>query len=139
MAPSALDDKSKRPDDGMVADVLGKSKELWDAILAHLTQLYPGVQNEWNFAGAKYGWSLRPKLKKRTILYLIPGQGSFTVSFALGAKAVAAAESSSLPGPVLETIRTARQYPEGRGVRLEVSRHAEVEAIKRLIELKMAT
>ena len=33
MALSVLDDKSKMPDDGMLAEVLGKSKGLWDAIL----------------------------------------------------------------------------------------------------------
>ena len=61
MAWSVLDDKSRMPDDERLADVLGKSKGLWDAILAHLAEQYPGVQSEWGFPGAKYGWSLRPK------------------------------------------------------------------------------
>jgi len=138
MALSALDDKSKEPDDDVLAEVLGKSKELWDAILAYLAEEYPGVQNEWGFAGAKYGWSLRPKFKKRTILYLVPGRGSFTASFALGEKAVAAAEESTLPASILEAIRNARQYAEGRGVWIEVQRRAEVESIKKLIEIKMS-
>jgi hypothetical protein len=138
MAWSALDDKSKKPDDGMVADVLGESKGLWDAILAHLAREYPRVQNEWGFTGAKWGWSLRPKDKKRTILYLTPGQGSFLVSFALGEKAVAAAENSELPPHVLDEIHNAKPYVEGRGVRVEVRRQADVETIKKLIALKMA-
>jgi hypothetical protein len=137
MALSVLNDKSRMPDDGMLAEVLGKSKELWDAILAHLTKEYPGVQSEWVSAGAKYGWSLRPKYKKRTILYLIPGQDRFTVSFALGGKAVAAAEESTLPAPILDAIRNARQYAEGRGVWVEVQRRADLEAVKKLIEIKM--
>jgi hypothetical protein len=137
MALSVLNDKSRVPDDGMLAEVLGKSKELWDAILAHLAQEYPGVQNEWGCTGAKYGWSLRPKYKKRTILYLIPAQDGFTVSFALGERAVAAAEESSLPKSILDAIRGARQYAEGRGVRIEVKRRADVETVKTLIEIKM--
>jgi hypothetical protein len=137
MAPSALDDKSKMPDDGMVAEVLGKSKELWDAILAHLAGEYPGVQNEWGFMGAKSGWSLRPKHKKRTILYLIPGEDCFTASLALGERAVAAAEESSLPEPILDAIHSAKQYAEGRGVRVEVRRPADVETVKKLVKAKM--
>jgi hypothetical protein len=137
MAWSVLDDKSREPDDEMLADVLGKSKGLWDAILAHLAKEYPGVQNEWGFPGAKYGWSLRPKLKKRTILYLTPGKGCFMASFALGEKAVAAAEESTLPEEVLAAIRSARQYPEGRGVRIEVKRRTDVETVKKLVEIKM--
>ena len=137
MGLSVLDDKSRMPDDGMLAEVLGQSKQLWDSILSHLAEQYPGVQSEWGFAGAKYGWSLRPKYKKRTILYLIPGQDGFTVSFALGEKAVAAAEESTLPAPILDAIRGARQYAEGRGVWVEVKRRTDVEAIKTLIEIKM--
>jgi hypothetical protein len=109
MALSVLDDKSRVPDDGMLAEVLGKSKGLWDAILAHLAEEYPGVRNEWGSTGAKYGWSLRPKHKKRTILYLTPGKGCFMASFALGERAVAAAEESTLPELVLDAIRSARQ------------------------------
>jgi hypothetical protein len=137
MAWSVLDDKSRVPDDGMLADVLGKSKGFWDAILAHLAEEYPGVQNEWGFPGAKYGWSLRPKHKKRTILYLTPGKGCFLVSFALGERAVAAAEESTLPESVLDAIRSARQYAEGRGVRIEVKCRTDVETVKKLVEIKM--
>ena len=137
MALSALDDKSKKPDDGMLAEVLGKSKGLWDAILTHLAEQFPGVQNEWGFAGVKYGWSLRPKHKKRTILYLTPQRGLFLVSFALSEKAVAAAEESALPEDVLDAIRSARQYAEGRGVRIEVRQCRDVDTIKTLIEIKM--
>jgi hypothetical protein len=106
MAWSVLDDKSRVPDDGMLAEVLGKSKGLWDAILAHLTKEYPGVQSEWGFPGAKYGWSLRPKYKKRTILYLTPGQGSFLASFALGSTPRAGASGSrSNAGPMSRPSR----------------------------------
>jgi len=137
MALSALDDKSQRPDDGMLAEVLGQSKALWDALLTYLAEQYPGVQNEWGFPGAKYGWSLRPKHKKRTILYLTPQRGSFLVSFALGERAVASAEESALPQPIIDAIRSARQYAEGRGVRIEVRQRGDVDAIKKMIEIKM--
>ena len=138
MALSALDDKSRGPDDAALLGVLGKSKKLWDAILAHLQEHYPGTRCEWEFTSPKYGWILRPKLKKRTILYMIPGKGSFGVSFVLGGKAVAAAEQSALSEDVLEAIRSARQYAEGRGVRLEVKRKTDVENVRKLAEIKMA-
>ncbi len=137
MALSSLNDKSKEPDDDMLADVLGRSKELWDAVRAYLAQEYPGVQSEWGFAGPKYGWGLRPKHKKRTILYLIPQKDSFLVGFVLGERAVAAAEKSTLPAHILEAIRSARRYAEGRGLRFEVRRPGEIHIIRELIEIKM--
>ena len=138
MAMSVLDDKSREPDDAALLSVLGKSKGLWDAILENLQEEYPGTRCAWEFTSPKYGWILRPKLKKRTILYMIPGKGSFGVSFVLGGKAVAAAEQSMLSDDVLEAIRGARQYAEGRGVRLEVKRKTGVENVKKLVEIKMA-
>ena len=138
MAMSMLDDKSREPDDAALLSVLGKSKGLWDAILEHLQEEYPGTRCAWEFMSPKYGWILRPKPKKRMILYMIPGKGSFGVSFVLGGKAVAAAEQSMLSDDVLEAIRGARQYAEGRGVRLEVKRKTGVENVKKLVEIKMA-
>lgn len=138
MALSVLDDRSRDPDDAALLGVLGKTKGLWDAILAHLQEHYRGTRCEWEFTSPKYGWILCPKLKKRTILYMIPGEGSFGVSFVLGGKAVAAAEQSTLPEDVLEAIRSARQYAEGRGVRLEVKRKTDAENVRKLVEIKMA-
>ena len=138
MASSVLDDKSRVPDGDLLTETLGKSMGLWTVIHAHLAERYPGVENQWQFTSPKYGWILRTRHKKRTILYMTPGKGCFTVSFCLGGKAVAAAELSTLPATLLDEIRNARQYAEGRGVRIEVKRRADVENVKKLVEIKMA-
>ena len=71
-------------------------------------------------------------------MYLIPWKKFFLVAFVLGEKAVAAAEKSALPKAVLDMIRSARKYAEGRGIRIEVKRPQDVEHIKKLCEIKMA-
>lgn len=138
MASSVLDDKSKMPEDEALAQVLGKSMGLWQAIHADLAASYPSLESEWQFTSPKYGWIFRARHKKRTILYMIPGKGSLTISFCLGGKAVAAAEQSTLPAEILEEIRNARPYAEGRGVRVEVKRQADVENVRKLVEIKMS-
>jgi len=45
---------------------------------------------------------------------------------------------STLDESVLGAIRTAGLCAEGRGVRVEVKRKADVENIKKLVEIKMA-
>lgn len=45
---------------------------------------------------------------------------------------------SVLPENILDEIRNARQYAEGRGVRVEVKRRADVDTVRRLVEIKMA-
>ena len=97
MALSALDDRSKRPTDDDLTAVLGRTKQLWDRLADDVAQTYPPVNQEWGFAGAKYGWSLRLKRKKRNILYLIPQRRHFLCAFVFGGKATEAAREADLP------------------------------------------
>ena len=73
----------------------------------------------------------------RNLLYLKPLQKRFMAGFALGEKAVQAAEQSNLPDSVVEMIRRAPEYPEGRAVRVEVKTAADVKIAKRLLAIKM--
>ena len=138
MALSILDDKSKKPDDNTLAEVLGRTKRLWDDLINHIVQEYEPVTQEWSFGGEKYGWSIRLKRKKRTILYLIPYRRYFLCAFVFGGKATEAARQSDLPSDVLKTINEAPVYGEGRGFRLEVKKKLDVEAMKKLAAIKMA-
>jgi len=72
------------------------------------------------------------------IVYLVPCKGHFRVTFIFGDKAVAAAEQSTLPESILEMLRSARRYAEGRAIRFEVRKQEDVENVKKLIEIKMA-
>ncbi len=138
MALSAFDDATHEPSDDDLAAMLGRSHASWAALTEHLESTYTPLTVDWNWAGAKWGWSLRLKRKKRTILYLTPCRRHFLVGFALGEKAVRAAHESDLPPSVLETIDAAPRYAEGRGVRLEVRFKKDVRAIEALAAIKMA-
>ena len=138
MALSIFDDKSVVPDDSHLQEVLGEMFQLWMDIKEYILEKYSPVLEEWEFPGKKYGWSFRMKHKKRAILYLTPCQGYFRVAFVFGDKAVAAAEKSTLPKSILEELRSARKYVEGRGIRIEVKRKRDIGNIKKLIEIKIA-
>jgi len=138
MALSALDDKSRKPNKAMLAETLGRSGALWEKLVDHLKSEYQPLSEEWNFAGAKWGWSYRAKRKKRTILYLTPCKKHFLVGFALGEKAVKAAHEGDLPKDMLAAIDGAPKYAEGRGVRFEVRTRKDLESIKKLAAIKMA-
>jgi hypothetical protein len=111
---------------------------LWDELLAWLSTEKGVPDREWKSTSAKYGWALLPKLKKRTIFYMGPCNGCFRVSFALGDRAVAAAQSSNLPKSVLKIIADAPKYAEGTGVRLIVRARRDLQAVRTLAEIKLA-
>lgn len=138
MALSALDDKSKRPDDKQLKATLGRSAGIWADLKKSLSIDHGPLAEEWRFSGQKYGWSLQLKRKKRTVLHLVPCRKHFLAAFALGEKAVAATGEANLPEKVRKAIREAPRYAEGRGVRLQVRSKKDAAAIRTLACIKMA-
>lgn len=129
--------KTKAPTETEVATALGSTAALWKQLVGWMAEHGAG-ESEWNSSGAKYGWALRLKVKKRNIVYLGPCDGCFRVAFALGDKAVAAARKSDLPKNTLKIIDEAPRYAEGTGVRLIVKAEKDLGAIKKLALIKMA-
>ena len=138
MALSAFDDKSCEPTDAEIQSTLGRSGAHWNSLVAHVGTEFAPLDRTWGFAGAKWGWSLRLKRKKRTVLYMTPCYKHFLVGFALGEKAVAAAHAVPLSEAILAIIDDAPRYAEGRGVRIEVRTRKDLEAVKGLAAVKMA-
>ena len=58
--------------------------------------------------------------------------------FIFGEKAVAAAEKSALPEFIIDMIRSAKKYMEGRVIRIEVRQQADIKNIEKLVEIKLA-
>jgi hypothetical protein len=138
MALSAFDDKSKKPTASSLKRTLSRTSTHWDDLIAHIASEYPPLDETWSFSGANWGWSLRLKQKKRTVLYMTPCSGYFLVGFVLGEKAVKAAHGSRLPDSVLTIIDGAKKYAEGRAVRIEIRNKKDLENARKLSAIKMA-
>jgi hypothetical protein len=78
------------------------------------------------------------KQGKRTIVYLSPCHGSIRVAFILGAKAVEAARASKLSKALMKLIDEAPRYPEGTGVRMEITTRRHLPAVLKLAAVKLA-
>lgn len=135
---SAFGDKATPPDARGLRRTLGKSAAAWEELVRVVEERYAPATEQWNFAGAKYGWSVRLKQRERVVLYLIPQQGRFLVGIVLGGKAVAAVREAGLPADVLDLIASAPRYAEGTGVRLPVTNRSALPPILTLVALKMA-
>ena len=137
MLPNAFIGKSERPTEEELAAELGRSKPLWDRLLAELAEEFGLVAQEWSSYSRKAGWSLRLKREKRNILYLSPCHGSFRVAFVLGDKAIEAARQGKLPRRVVKWIEEGQRYPEGTGIRFDVKAPADIAAVRNLTALKL--
>jgi hypothetical protein len=135
--PNAFIGKTTLPTPEEVAAALGPATDEWKQLVDWLAT--QGVaEQEWKSSSPKYGWSLRLKLKKRTIVYLGPCDRCFRVAFVLGDRAVAAARQSGLPKPVLKLLDEAPRYAEGTGLRLMVKGPKDLAAIRKLALVKLA-
>ena len=137
MPSKAKEELPARPTESVLATQLGSTKLLWEELLTQLAEHGVDVQ-EWKCCSRKAGWSLRLKRKDRAIVYLLPGQGCFTASFALGDRAVQAARKSGLPDHVLNLIAGARRYVEDTAVRVEVRSRQDQEVVAALAKIKLA-
>ncbi|HVU45215.1 MAG TPA: DUF3788 family protein [Terracidiphilus sp.] len=134
--PNAFIGKKTQPTSKEVNVKLGPSAPTWNELIAWLKSR--GIEcKEWKSISPKYGWSLRPTLKARTILHLGPCEGCFRASLILGDRAVAAARASDLPLNLRNEIAEARRYAEGTGVRLVIRESKDLESVRKLVEIKL--
>ena len=138
MDTSIFPDKNYKPDSQMLGEALGDLMVVWEQLSSYVKQVYPAAIEEWNFPGAKYGWSFRLKDKKRAILYLLPRDKYFMAAFVYGEKAAAAALGSDISPEIKHIISSAKVYAEGRGFLIEVRNDKIIDDIKKLIDIKIS-
>jgi hypothetical protein len=137
MLENAFIGKTTSPTATDVGGALGPAKGSWDRLLADLAAELGADVHEWKSYSPKAGWSLRVLRKKRTIVWLSPGNGCFEVVFILGGRAMEAARAAKLPKSVLQALETAPKYAEGTGVRLTVSSPRNLAVLKQLAAIKV--
>ena len=130
--------KKEEPTATELESALGPTFKLWKDLIDWLTNEAGVNTQEWSSISPKYGWALRMKLKKRTIVYLGPCAGCFRTSFVLGDRAVAAARASGLKQSIIREIEGSRRYAEGTGVRLIIRAPRDLVAVHKLAQIKLA-
>lgn len=138
MDTSIFPDKSQTPSLNDLKKALGSSYKNWIAIRDYVFEKYPAAFEEWNYPGAKYGWSFRIKDKKRAIVYLLPRDGYFKLAMIFGAKASDAIFNSNISDAIIQELKAARVYAEGRGIRLDITEESNLSDIKQMIDFKLA-
>lgn len=137
MALSIFEDKSVTPDEKMLSETMRKSYKWWKEIKAFVIQQYPKAVEEWKHSGKNYGWGFRLKDSKRVIIYLTPADGFFLFSMVFGEKATQEVLNSNISEDIKKTIREAKVYAEGRGIRLVIKSSKTICDIKKLILIKL--
>ena len=130
-------DKSCKPNEEILSKVLGRSYKYWKQIQSVLNDQYGELTPEWKFYGGKSGWTLKMMLKKRNLFFFAPCDKYFRIAFVFGDKAVKAIEESDVSPTLIEEVVGAKQYPEGRGLRIELRKPKQIEDVVKLTAIKV--
>jgi len=138
MATSYFDDKTIEPQDKDLEVALGSTYPLYREIFKRLVNTYDDIRPEWKHYGKKAGWLLKLFKGKRNILFIIPHEKHFAISFTFGDKAVEKVMESDLPDELKTELQNAKKYMEGRGLGIFITENTEnVEDVMKLIEIKL--
>jgi hypothetical protein len=130
-------DKSVTPTNEMLSGALGQSYKYWKEIGNTLENQYGPLIEEWKYYSASSGWTLKLLLKKRNLFFFTPYEKYFRLAFIFGDKAVSAVEKSDLPVKMVQELKSAKRYVEGRGLRIEVKKKTNIKNVITLVAIKI--
>ena len=126
-----------QPDESILKNTLGESYAYIDKICEFVAESYKDLSTEWKFYGKSNGWLMKVFSGKKNLLFIIPSNGSFTTSFTFGQKAVQSILESDIQEQIEKDLKEARQYSEGKSIRVKVSSAEEFELVLELIKYKI--
>jgi len=131
-------DKSKIPDEAAVASALGPAKALWAETHAYIQAHYDHTL-EARYFTKQSGWSFRYRKGKKTLCYLFPEAGAFTVLIVLGGAEAERAEGMKdrLSDAVRHAVETTEQLHDGRWIWFRVTEAGDVRSLQALLAAKV--
>ena len=118
-------------------EAFGNSFPLWEGFRLFLEDEYGSLVEEWKYYNIKSGWILKVVRDNRTIFYLTPMENQFRLAFSFGDKAVNAVEESNLPAILIERLKNARKYVDGRALQWTVKKLEDLRVAKKLVDIKI--
>lgn len=137
MSASIFDDKSIKPDTKKFNEELGESRLLFENICGFIKSNYGHLETEWKHYGKKSGWILKMLNKNKNLMFVIPAQKYFKVSFTFGEKAYQEIINGNYPDFLKKEMISANKYAEGRTIRLEIKNSEDSQVVMNLIKLKL--
>jgi hypothetical protein len=131
-----LSDKNIKPTDDFIFSVIGNGKILWQSIMKHAVENYPGSAGEWNYYNDGKSWLFKLVRKKKTVFWISLIEDTFQVTFYFGDKAEPLIEQSELPEKIKEEFKSAKRYGAIRGITVLMKESADVKNVEKLIAIK---
>jgi hypothetical protein len=137
MAYERLLNKTLVPGEDDILRALGSACWLWQEICAYIGAHYSCLPKTVFFTKT-CGWSLRYQKGKRTLCYLFPEHGAFSMLIILGREEVGRAEvmKEQMNDAVRRVLETTEQLHDGRWLWLRATQPSDVRSFEVLLAAK---
>jgi len=136
MSIGAFTEKNHEPTNAEIANGLGATLQLWQALVQHIRATYHGREDLRFCYGKQYGWALRFRVKASLLTALYPARNSFTVQVILNGAALEQAQALKPGTAVRQAMARAKPYPEGKWLFVPVQSEHDLGDVQRLLALK---
>lgn len=129
-------DKDRKPNDGLILSIIGDNVKWWKEIVAYLNENYKGSSGDWNFYNDGKQWVFKMTHKKKTIFWANLLKESYRITFYFGDKAEPVIDGSDIPQSLKDSFKNGKRYGKIRAITLPLKSAEDVEAGKKLIQIK---
>lgn len=137
MSKSIFDDKSSKPTELELQQVLGKQNKEWQGFINYIQENYGNIIQEWKFYSKSAGWCLRVSENKgRNIVFLLPNKDYFIVTINFGTKIVNDILKSRVTDINKQKVMDAKVYMEGISILIEVRNNKDLDDIKMILSIR---
>lgn len=137
MSKLVLTEKDSIPTEKTLKKTLGDTFKFYLSIRNTIQKQLSPIIFEWKYYGKKNGWLLKHLYKKRNLFFLLVFDGYFKLSFTFGDSAVEKINKSDLNKNIIEQLKTAKKYSEGRTIQIIVDSESQVELVITLLRFKI--
>jgi hypothetical protein len=131
-----LNNPDEFPDDAVLRRYLGDVKDTWDAFMDYVHESCPAFCGQWRYYKDGKSWLYKLTKKKQTICWISVWEGFFKTTFYFTDKAELLIVASKLKKEYVDQFVRGKKYGKIRGVTVNVAKPADLNATKRLIEIK---
>jgi hypothetical protein len=137
MSIGVFTDKKHQPTEDEIIKVIGPKLSAWQELIQFIRENYPSDEDFKFLYGKKYGWALRFRIRGKLLTSLYPTEEGFIVQINLSQAAIKQAQKMKLGENVQEASARANPYPEGRWLFIPVRSADDIQAIQKLLSLRV--
>ena len=130
-------DKAHRPTEAQILETIGQTTA-WLDLRQYVERSYSDWMPELTFFAKQYGWTIRYRKSGKTLCYLFPERGAFSVLIILGKQEAeeALAMADEFGADARAVLEGTQQLHDGRWLWIRVLNVDDAEDVKRLLRVK---